>query len=448
MTRKVRARENSNAIPLEYPLSDYHYGPDHRYANESAYPIYGYEQFYRSNPAPEIPNVAYGEMLSYAADVFTDEELEEAVNRLADANRKKAKDRWEGLCQIFGESHPALVYAKQKWAYDSGDTSKPPVRRARRNGGLAPSPTVGIPTPYRQVQNAGPYLPQMFPFGAQGYPATYALAKTNPTKRAVLRARDRWNLGRRAFRAHGIPEGEADRYVLDYAASEEGATRYQRQKGAGAHEAISDAALRKYGKQYPDASRYELLDLVAQDPAWDEYVKEVKSAALRRYRRKGSPAETFNFARINPFTVFHADHGISPEQMSYIQAWLGDNAPEGFFIRQIDLPRHLGSVPNALYGPDSGDAPVPESRVHYMDRAGRGWVDRMIDLAPRPCNFVQVIGIRSGDDFKLFTVYGGPLAPMNPADPNNPDPEKSRTWWSKHALASAQWAKPNRSRRW
>jgi hypothetical protein len=146
--------------------------------------------------------------------------------------------------------------------------------------------------------------------------------------------------------------------------------------------------------------------------------------------------------RYNPapeFTIYHADHGITPGQMKHIQAKLVKGMPQGFSIQKVTIPAKLGPVPNALYGPSSGDAPVPEKAVHYLDRAGRGWKDRMVDLPVRPINYVQVIGIREGDAFTLFTVYGGPLAPQNPADPGNQDAAGSARWWAQHALSSRQW---------
>ena len=138
--------------------------------------------------------------------------------------------------------------------------------------------------------------------------------------------------------------------------------------------------------------------------------------------------------------VFHADHGISPKQMDYIKKFLLKSMPQGFSIKQFTLPRSLGAVPNAMYGPAAGDGPVPESQVHYMDRSGRGWEDRMVDLPPRPVNYGQVIGIREGNAFTLFTVYGGPLAPQNPADPTNQDAAGSKKFWKQHALSSRQWS--------
>ena len=139
------------------------------------------------------------------------------------------------------------------------------------------------------------------------------------------------------------------------------------------------------------------------------------------------------------FVVHSADHGISSAQMKHIQSQLEDVAPQGFFIETVQVPHHLGPVPNALYGPDSGDKAVPERAVHYMNRSGRGWDDRMVDLPPRPADFVQAIGTRKGNTFSLYTVHGGPLAPMHPEDPDNQDPKGSAAWWKKHALSSHQW---------
>jgi hypothetical protein len=145
--------------------------------------------------------------------------------------------------------------------------------------------------------------------------------------------------------------------------------------------------------------------------------------------------------RRNPsFDVRHADHGISQQQMSFVQAELEKIAPQGFFIRKIHIPHGLGPVPNGLWGPDSGDAPIPDSQVYYAHRGDRPWADRMIARGFRDCDFVQAIGTRSGDEFVLFTVYGGPLAPMHPDTPGNQDRAGSLRWWSQHALSDGSGA--------
>ena len=147
--------------------------------------------------------------------------------------------------------------------------------------------------------------------------------------------------------------------------------------------------------------------------------------------------------RRNPdaeFVVFHADHGVSKEQMDFIKANLIKDAPQGFFIKEIRIPRELGTVRNALYGPIAGDPPVPESEVSYRPRGDRPWSDRVVSWPTRPVNHVQAIGVREGDNFKLFTVYGGYLAPQHPDDPGNRDVEAAKKFWSQHALSIEQWS--------
>jgi hypothetical protein len=140
------------------------------------------------------------------------------------------------------------------------------------------------------------------------------------------------------------------------------------------------------------------------------------------------------------FVVFHADHGINAQQMKYIQSELAKSAGQGFFLKQIKLPSKLGKVRNALYGPAAGDPPVSESVVSYRPRGDRPWSDRVVSWPTRPVDYVQAIGIREGDNFKLFTVYGGPLAPQHPDDPSNRDVEASKKFWSEHALSLEQWS--------
>ena len=136
------------------------------------------------------------------------------------------------------------------------------------------------------------------------------------------------------------------------------------------------------------------------------------------------------------FKVFHADHGITPEQMGFTQSELETQA-DGFFIRQISIPAALGTVPCGLYGPAMGDESVGDESVTLEHRGDRPWADKLLVGWPmRPVNYVQVIGIRDGDSFTLFTVYGGPLAPQNPEDPSCKDPEAARAFWATHALAT------------
>lgn len=139
--------------------------------------------------------------------------------------------------------------------------------------------------------------------------------------------------------------------------------------------------------------------------------------------------------------ILHADHGIGDEQKQHIINVIASAvAPNsGFFIKEFTLPDFMAPIPNALYGPAAGDAPVQESEVHYARRGNRTVEDRMVSSPVRPVRYGQAIGMWTGDVLKFFTIYGGPLAPMHPDDPNNRDPEGARAWWSQHALSDQQW---------
>jgi hypothetical protein len=131
------------------------------------------------------------------------------------------------------------------------------------------------------------------------------------------------------------------------------------------------------------------------------------------------------------FTLLHDDHGIKDAQLIEIYEQL-ENKDNGFFIHRFELDNSV--IPMGLYGPDAGDPPVTDAEVQMIQRSLDRPADRLIDKPYRPVDFGQAIGSRDGDNFTLFTVYGGPLAPQNPLDPNNPDPEGSSLWWSDHAL--------------
>lgn len=136
------------------------------------------------------------------------------------------------------------------------------------------------------------------------------------------------------------------------------------------------------------------------------------------------------------FTVFHADHGITDAQMQHVQAQLADTT--GFFIRQVSIPAELGSVPCGLYGPSMGDGAVPRDAVKMLKRSDDRPADPiLVGFKTRPVDHVQAIGIAEGDEVKLFTVYGGPLAPRNPNDPSiETDEERAeaKAFWDAHAL--------------
>jgi hypothetical protein len=61
---------------------------------------------------------------------------------------------------------------------------------------------------------------------------------------------------------------------------------------------------------------------------------------------------------------------------------------------------------------------VPEDSVTYVARGERTWKSRTVTLdKPRSSRLVTVIaGPHDGEPCVLFTAYGGPTAPREPAD--------------------------------
>jgi len=143
------------------------------------------------------------------------------------------------------------------------------------------------------------------------------------------------------------------------------------------------------------------------------------------------------------FTVLHKDHGISDAQFDHIFQAISAKrrARSRFLLVKVTIPAELGSVPCGLHGPAMGDDPISDSEVEYLVRGNdddpRTWADRMCSRPTRPVNYVQAIGMvsKAGDACTLFTVYGGPLSPQNPDDPNNNDPQAAREFWAQHALS-------------
>lgn len=133
-------------------------------------------------------------------------------------------------------------------------------------------------------------------------------------------------------------------------------------------------------------------------------------------------------------TTYHSDHGISE---STIRWAIETIQPTGFFLRTLELPYEHKSVMNALYGPMSGDAPVPESEVHYKKRSSDRPPSRMINRPLRPTRQITIIGVAEGKNIKVFTAYGGPAAEREPGDPTMSEAEQAaaETFWREHALA-------------
>ena len=134
--------------------------------------------------------------------------------------------------------------------------------------------------------------------------------------------------------------------------------------------------------------------------------------------------------------IFHADHGISRET---IEALVERLNPQGFFLRTVELPAGAPDAMNALHGPASGDAPVPETEVTYKQRSPDRPMSRMVARAPRPTRMVTIIGMAApGQPVKVFTCYGGPAAEREPGDKSlGTDAEKAaaQKFWAEHALS-------------
>ena len=129
----------------------------------------------------------------------------------------------------------------------------------------------------------------------------------------------------------------------------------------------------------------------------------------------------------------HLDHNLSEEVITYILDKFQDR--DSFFIESLDLPAELGQVPCALYGPIMGDEAVTEDEVEYVTRGDRPYKSRMVRRPSRPTSKVTVIAGPHGVARCIFyTAFGGPLAEKECGDPSA-DAEKSKDFWSTHALA-------------
>jgi hypothetical protein len=129
----------------------------------------------------------------------------------------------------------------------------------------------------------------------------------------------------------------------------------------------------------------------------------------------------------------HLDHGLTPDQVEYLLKRFADRS--AFFIETIELPLELGTVPCGLHGPLMGDPPVDEARL--AKRGERTWLSRVVDRPTRPVRTVTVIAGPNGDEpCVLYTAFGGPLAPQEPADPSCKDVYTSMRFWVEHALSA------------
>lgn len=128
----------------------------------------------------------------------------------------------------------------------------------------------------------------------------------------------------------------------------------------------------------------------------------------------------------------HVDH-VPEEIVRFVLENFKDR--DGFFIETIALPEHLGTVPCGLHGPLMGDPPVPESEVRYQPRGARQYPSRLVNRPVRQVNTLTVItGPHDGRPCVLYTIFGGPTTPQEPADPTCKDKAASERFWAEHAL--------------
>jgi hypothetical protein len=150
----------------------------------------------------------------------------------------------------------------------------------------------------------------------------------------------------------------------------------------------------------------------------------------------------------------HLDHGLTPQQIAFvldavrstIQETSAYEAARGPLTdpnlrSTVDLPADLGTVPSGIYGPVVGDPPVEEEEVFYAKRGDRQGDSRLVDKPHRLTDKVTIIAGPHGDfRWALYTMFGGPLAPKEPATLSENDSaeeqEESREFWDVHALSS------------
>lgn len=133
----------------------------------------------------------------------------------------------------------------------------------------------------------------------------------------------------------------------------------------------------------------------------------------------------------------HVDHALTQDHLDFILAKFANKS--AFFIENVELPKHLASIPCALRGPLVGDEKIPDSECQMVVRGDRKYPSRVCDLPPKMVRTLTVIGGGlGGEPCVLYTAYGGPVAPREPGDETLSAENKvtSEAFWAKHALSS------------
>ena len=133
----------------------------------------------------------------------------------------------------------------------------------------------------------------------------------------------------------------------------------------------------------------------------------------------------------------HLDHGLSEDHVKWILATFGER--DSFFIETVELPAELSSLDSGIWGPIVGDAPLEEADVTYSARGDRTNLSRICDRPTRKTRLMTLIAGPNGDHgCVLYTAYGGPCAPREPATVPAEDSAalaESEAFWSQHALS-------------
>ena len=141
--------------------------------------------------------------------------------------------------------------------------------------------------------------------------------------------------------------------------------------------------------------------------------------------------------------IGHNDHGITKKQLEFIQKnkeLLG--LPNGTLIKKIiQLPKEIGTVKEALYGPKAGDNPIAEKDVFYINRGNRKGPTRMINKATRLTSTICVIGIKNGPAFTMYGTQSDKPSPMEIWDNkmnflSNKEQTEIIEFWKEHAISS------------
>jgi hypothetical protein len=138
--------------------------------------------------------------------------------------------------------------------------------------------------------------------------------------------------------------------------------------------------------------------------------------------------------------IHHADHDVPLEAIGWALARVEDtHGFNGFFLTTLTIPSYMTDLTNALYGPASGDPPVPESEVVYLQRTPDRPLSRIVHRPLRPTRLLTVIGVLRADSAQIYTAFGGPAAELEPGDPalGSDDARflKAAAFWKEHALA-------------